>query len=136
LAEKMRGNHNSFNPWQGNLRIGHFDHVLNGYAVQACRVNNFPISALAVTHLDGLLEMEHWTHCEAYDVYSNEAVTARRLMWADGDARTNMLRAAVPYIGRAKASEHDAIKQIEHYVGIPVVIKSTGPTAENKVSLL
>jgi adenylosuccinate synthase len=139
LAEKMRGDHNLFNPWQGNLRVGHFDHVLNRYAMQACRLNNFPIKNLAVTHLDGLRGMDYWTHCELYNIDQdpNKGCTdAEALMWAEGDKRTEMLSSVVPFSSETSADEHNVIRNIESYAGIPVVIKSTGPTAKNKVSLL
>jgi adenylosuccinate synthase len=137
LAEKMRGDHNLYNQWQGNLRVGCFDHVLNRYAMQACLVNNFPISSLAVTHLDGLRGMDMWSHCELYDLDKKSGCTdAEALMWAEGDDRTKMLCSVKPYITETEANEHNVIRNIESYAGVPVVIKSTGPTAKNKVSIL
>ena len=138
LAEKMRGDHNLFNPWQGNLRVGHFDHVLNRYAMQACKLNNFPINNLAVTHLDGLRSMEHWKHCELYDVDRGpmNPIDPEALLWAEGDFRTNMLYGVKPFSTETAADEHNVIRHIESYAEVPVVIKSTGPTAKNKVSLL
>lgn len=137
LAEKMRGDHNFYNRWQGNLRVGCFDHVLNRYAMQACLVNNFPITSLAVTHLDGLRGMDMWSHCELYDLDKRSGCTdAEALMWAEGDDRTKMLCSVKPYITETEADEHNVVRNIESYAGVPVVIKSTGPTANNKVSLL
>ena len=139
LAEKMRHDHNLFNPWQGNLRVGHFDNVLNRYAMQACKLNNFPITRLAVTHLDGLWGMDSWTNCELYNIDQdpNKGCTdAEALLWAQGDTRTTMLSSVVPFSTETSADEHNVIRHIESYADVPVVIKSTGPTAKNKVSLL
>jgi adenylosuccinate synthase len=142
LAETVRGDFNLFNQWQGNLRIGYFDHVLNRYAMQACRVSNFPISALAVTHLDKLHGwVPTWKECSMYypniDTITNERrLDAEKLLWAEGDIRTNMLFDAKPGYEESSSDEHNVVRRIESYAEVPVVIKSTGSTAKNKISIL
>jgi adenylosuccinate synthase len=128
--------HNVHNKWQGHLRTGYFDGVLNRYAIQACRINNFPISALAVTHLDQLKGLKLWRHCELYDIDDLKPVDAEMLMWANDYDRTDMASRVKPFYVETEPDEHNVMRHIESYADVPVVIKSTGPTASDKVSLL
>ena len=129
--------HNSYNKWQGRPRIGSFDHVLTRYAMQACKVNNFPISGLAVTHLDQVKLVDDWQSCTMYDIDGPiPGVDAEALMWATAKDRTKLISGVTPFYEDAPPNEQAVYRSIESYAERPVLIKSFGPTANEKVSIL
>jgi hypothetical protein len=99
----------------------------------------FTLEQVLQAYPDGLWGMDSWTNCELYNIDQdpNKGCTdAEALLWAQGDTRTTMLSSVVPFSTETSADEHNVIRHIESYADVPVVIKSTGPTAKNKVSLL
>jgi len=57
--------HNQTNPWQREVRYGHFDAVLANYALQVTG----KMDLLALTHLDLLQHLHDWKYCTAYDPF-------------------------------------------------------------------
>jgi adenylosuccinate synthase len=56
LTDLLRDEHNEFNPWQQNFRVGYLDIPALRYAIEA----NGGIHGLAITHLDVLDKLESW----------------------------------------------------------------------------
>jgi len=110
--------HNRHGRWQGAFRVGHLDAVALRYALAVCG----GADALAVTHLDAPAPLL----CRTYDIgdritpapgLAGQAVLAERLLTAR------------PHYEPLGADPSGAI---EDALGVPVWIRSHGPTAADK----
>ncbi len=110
--------HNRRGRWQGAFRVGHLDAVALRYALEVCG----GADALAVTHLDAPAPFI----CRAYD-------NGSRLTPAPGlagqEALTRRLLTARPVYD---AVGGDPASVIEEELGVPVTLRSYGPTASDK----
>jgi adenylosuccinate synthase len=111
--------HNRHGRWQGAFRVGHFDAVALRYALEV----SGGADELAVTHLDAPAPLI----CTAYDLGSRITPAAD----LPGQARlTTRLLTARPRYAPAGA---DPAETIERALGVPVTVRSYGPTASDKV---
>lgn len=110
--------HNRHGRWQGAFRTGHLDAVALRYALEVCG----GADALAVTHLDAPAPLI----CTAYDLGERIAPAADLA----GQARlTARLLGARP---RYTTTGADPAETIERALGVPVAVRSYGPTASDK----
>lgn len=110
--------HNQHGRWQGAFRTGHLDAVALRYAVEVCG----GADELAVTHLDAPAPLI----CTAYDIGSRITPAAD----LTGQARlTARLLAARPRYAEVGAYPAETIEQA---LGVPVTVRSYGPTASDK----
>jgi adenylosuccinate synthase len=112
--------HNRRGRWQGAFRVGQLDAVALRYALEVCG----GADALAVTHLDAPAPLI----CRAYDIgariepagdLAGQETLARRLLTA---------RPVYEPVGA------DPAVTIEETLGVPVTIRSFGPTAADKTT--
>lgn len=117
--------HNGHGEWQGAFRVGHYDSVLAQYAIEVLG----GIDYLSVTHTDQNLD-----EVQIADRYSfgSEFETVYALPpphLSNPSMLTEQLFKAVPeYITQAVSA--DAISDV---LGVPVLIRSQGPTYNDKV---
>jgi adenylosuccinate synthase len=121
----MTDPHNPTNPWQGRFRFGHFDAVAHRYARDVCGGVD-GIDGIALTHLDAV--SERLLICRAYDW------TDRLPPGPPGDldrqeALTRRLLTTRPAYDPPPS---DWAGAVEDALGVPVVVTSHGPTAEDK----
>lgn len=109
--------HNVTGPWQGPFRRGHFDAVAHRYAIEACG----GVDALALTHLDAPVSRM----CTAYSGLASLPVTG-------GASLTSRLLDATPTYGEPVT---DWPAAVEEALGAPVALRSSGPTAVDKISV-
>jgi adenylosuccinate synthase len=117
--------HNPTNPWQGRFRFGHFDAVAHRYARDVCG----GVDGIALTHLDAV--SERLRMCRAYDW------TDRLTPGPPGDlerqeALTRRLLSTRPVYDPPLP---DWVGAVEDALGVPVVVTSHGPTAEDKLAV-
>jgi adenylosuccinate synthase len=141
LTAGLTDPYNPRNPWQGNLRVGWFDFVMLGYALKVCRLKGFPISGLAVTHLDQVSELGWWNYAHAYEDDDGHRMCPD-LVGLKPEERTKLLFNSHPVYkspgelsSSPNHSPYDVIETIEDLSKKKVWIKSSGPTAEDKVIL-
>ncbi|MDN3353319.1 adenylosuccinate synthetase [Actinomadura sp. DC4] len=112
--------HNAYGRWQGAFRVGHLDAVALRYALEACG----GADALAVTHLDAPAPLI----ATAYDAGTRLTPAAD----LDGQARlTARLMTARPLYAQVGP---DPAATIEETLGVPVALRSYGPTALDKTA--
>jgi adenylosuccinate synthase len=113
--------HNRHGRWQGAFRTGHLDAVALRYALEVCG----GADELAVTHLDAPAPLI----CTAYDI-GNRITPAEDL---PGQARlTARLLTARP---RYTELGPDPSETLERTLGVPVTLRSYGPTASDKTAV-
>jgi adenylosuccinate synthase len=110
--------HNRHGRWQGAFRTGHLDAVALRYALEVCG----GADELAVTHLDAPAPLI----CTAYDI--GDRITPATDL-AGQERLTARLLAARPRYAEAGP---DPAETIERALGVPVTIRSYGPTAADK----
>jgi adenylosuccinate synthase len=112
--------HNRHGRWQGAFRVGQLDAVALRYALRVCG----GADELAVTHLDAPAPLM----CTAYDL-GDRLTPATDL---PGQARlTARLLTARPRYGKVGG---DPAETIEQALGVPVTVRSYGPTAADKTT--
>ncbi|MBQ1023243.1 adenylosuccinate synthetase [Micromonospora sp. C95] len=117
--------HNPTNPWQGRFRFGHFDAVAHAYALAVAG----GVDGLALTHLDLVGHGFDLRICHRY------ADSAELVPGPAGDLNrqaaltTRLLRARPVYDAPPPVDWPTAVEQA---LGVPVVLTSHGPTAEDK----
>jgi adenylosuccinate synthase len=113
--------HNRHGRWQGAFRTGQLDAVALRYALEVCG----GADALAVTHLDAPAPLI----CEAYDLGTGIAPAADL---AGQALLTDRLLSARPRYSPVGA---DPAETIEATLGVPVALRSYGPTASDKTAI-
>lgn len=130
--------HNRMDDWQRHFRVGWLDLVATRYALKVtCGVN-----ALAVTGLDRLRDVPHWSVCTAYDTAAGRMKDVpppgKRDLCAQ-EALTGTLMKASPVLDRdfdrggtfdGRAREY--LTRVGLALGTRVTVASFGPTAEDK----
>ncbi len=110
--------HNRNGRWQGAFRVGHLDLVAARYALEVCG----GADELAVTHLDAPSPLV----CRAYDI-GTRLLPAGDLV---GQERlTERLLTARPVYDEVRG---DPAELIEGALGVPLTLRSYGPTADDK----
>jgi adenylosuccinate synthase len=110
--------HNGHGRWQGAFRVGHVDAVALRYALRVCG----GADALAVTHLDAPAPFV----CRAYDLGARIEPAADL---AGQELLTRRLFTARPVYEPVGADPAGTIGDI---LGVPVAIRSFGPTVADK----
>ncbi len=112
--------HNTFDQWQGQFRVGYFDLALLRYALAVCDETDF----LALTHVDKLQ-----SPCWIAESYSGlELVSAGDL--EQQEKLTKKLSTALAHY-RYVRSRSEFIEILEDFAK-PIGVFSTGPTANDK----
>jgi adenylosuccinate synthase len=115
---------NPANPWQGALRVGHFDAVAHRYALDVCG----GVDGLALTHLDTAADNPALRMCVDYD----GAVPTRG---ATGDlARQERLTLALRDSRPRLIPVTDWSATVSSELSAPVVLESYGPRSQDKTS--
>jgi adenylosuccinate synthase len=127
LTAELPDRHNGTGRWQGTFRVGHLDAVALRYAREVVG----GVDALAVTHLDVARARQDLLLCRAYDMCGRRV--ERLPAGPPGDlgrqaALTERLLTARPVY----AALTDPVTTIEDELGAPVVLRSYGPTADDK----
>lgn len=136
--------HNSGDGWQGEFRRGHPDALLLRYALAVVG----KLDGLLVSHLDAVARPNGLTWCDAYQ--APLIPQDRQLCRRDGDGRitallpgaaqdlahqarlTALLSAARPVMDTAPITGAvEFVEQLEARAGLPVVMRSSGPTFES-----
>ena len=119
--------HNPTNAWQGRFRVGHFDAVAHRYALAVVG----GIDGLALTHLDTAERRPDLRLCLDYrdgpDLRPGppgDLVRQERLTSALGKARPAALL--------APGGSDQWVGAVADALGVPVVLRSHGPTAGDK----
>ncbi|TYK48080.1 adenylosuccinate synthetase [Actinomadura decatromicini] len=127
LTAGLPDRHNAAGRWQGAFRVGHLDAVALRYALDAAG----GADGLAVTHLDVAGARPELRVCVAYEL---------------GGARVGRLDSGPPDLDRQAALTRRLVtarpvyeplggrpvERIEDLLGLPVVLRSYGPTAADK----
>lgn len=154
LAAVLPEPHNSWNDWQRDFRVGHYDFVATRYARDVVGKLDY----LAVTHADRLASLPEWRVCTAYHYqgeqtdlstcfqHTEKQIHALRVQrppdLAHQEQLTHLLQHCTPayqtfsHGSRAPiTSEEQAscFARIEKALSTPIAITSYGPTAEDKV---
>jgi adenylosuccinate synthase len=120
----LRDPHNPTNPWQGRFRLGHFDAVAHAYALEVTG----GVDGLVLTHLD-VASNHRLMMCRAYDW------TDRLASGPGGDLDRQERLTRRLLISRPRydgTTVRDWPGAVEDALGVPVVLTSHGPTAEDK----
>ncbi|HEY0636327.1 MAG TPA: adenylosuccinate synthetase [Pseudonocardiaceae bacterium] len=119
--------HNGTGRWQGAFRVGHLDLVALRHALGVCG----GVDALAVTHLDRPAPLV----CPAYEL---DGRTVTRLDPgadpADLAGRERFTRSLGRAVPRYRELDEDPARLLSAEAGAPVVLRSYGPTAADKVT--
>jgi adenylosuccinate synthase len=125
--------HNQTNPWQREVRYGHFDAVLANYALKAAGC----MDLLALTHLDLLQHLPDWKYCSGYDVsqvLADEFLFPNMTPGNDLERReqlTRVLCKAEPVYQNCAAEEGTVIGIIEELTGHKIGITAYGQTSQH-----
>jgi len=129
LTAELPDAHNGHNRWQGGFRVGHLDLVALRYALDVAG----GADELAVTHLDVARRRTDLRVCHAYRI---GATLADHLPpgppgdLARQESLTRRLLTARP-VYRPIA---DPVEELREATGLPVVLRSYGPTAADKTA--
>lgn len=142
LASKI-SEHNKNNPWQGPVRYGWFDAILTRYALGMTG----GVDMLAVTHMDGLSQLNEWKYCQGYLNYhdlirttSDATISGGRLTnFTPPDSPSLSLRKqitqglfeVVPEFETCEADDGIVIQKIEALTGESVGVVSHGPCSKD-----
>ncbi|SEO51255.1 adenylosuccinate synthetase [Actinacidiphila rubida] len=130
LAALLPEPHNGHGRWQGAFRVGHFDAVAHGYAVEVCG----GVDALAVTHLDAAARVGTLRICRGYGL---DGTLVERL--APGPPRdlvhqaelTGRLLGAAPAVWDTPGPDpEDWTAALSALLGAPVLVASSGPARQ------
>lgn len=125
--------HNAHGPWQGIWRQGWTDLPALRYAIEACHVDE-----LAVTHIDQTDAAKEWYVCTNYrsmvtPIHSRELLNITPPQERDPirqEIITEKLMNARPELELVEGGEVPDL--IANAVGVPISIKSYGPTYKDK----
>jgi adenylosuccinate synthase len=144
-ALRLTDPHNPTNAWQGRFRFGHFDAVAHRYALAVAG----GVDGLVLTHLDAV--DDRLLMCHAYDWtdrlvpgpagdLDRQAALTQRLMvsqprYGEPPSRRGSARPRGGSAGRNGGSAGPRagwVAAVEEALHTPVVLTSSGPTAEDK----
>ena len=130
LRERLPEPHNVDVGWQGPFRVGVFDAVAARYAISVAG----PIDGLALTHLDRVDRLPP-NVCTAYTASAGRTIN---VLPRDGSPKlTDLIRSCRPNLVRLSECSEPALRsEIEPALSLPVMIRSFGPTAHEKVQTL
>ncbi|MFG1999771.1 adenylosuccinate synthetase [Spirillospora sp. NPDC048911] len=128
LTADLPDRHNGPGRWQGAFRVGHLDAVTLRYALDVAG----GVNELALTHLDVARERDDLLLCRSYEL--DRRRVERLPVGPSGDldrqaALTRRLLAARPVYEPLG----DAVTAVEEIAGAPVRLRSSGPTAADKL---
>lgn len=137
LSDPLPEPHNETGVWQGAFRVGWFDMVLARYALAVCG----GADALAITHLDSFSAVDRRQVCVAYDVKEQKQThkqisrlepktTLTDISYQEGLRK--LVSNCTPIYEGASADNEEYVRLIERSLGVPVTIRSEGPTAMHK----
>lgn len=115
------GDHNQWGPWQRSFRTGNFDFLMFRYALDVAHGSD----EIALTCLDNRTQSQV---CGSYEVEA-QIVHEIPFKTLQGQELTQWLAKARPRYERWDLEVFERLVSLE---GIPVTIKSYGPTAEDK----
>jgi adenylosuccinate synthase len=124
LRPALVDDHNTTGPWQGALRVGHFDAVLARYALDVLAATGSAPTALALTHIDKV--QPPWAMCLRYGQHSrlSPAASLTKFLMQVGQAGLK------PHYARYE-SAGAFLNALEATLGLPLGIVSTGPEARS-----
>jgi len=146
LSERLQDNHNLNNPWQRAFRVGYLDLVALRYALAV----SGKVDGIGVTNLDRMDGIAEWRLCEAYRPPQLEPGLGRYFDCQGGiintikipadptdlqnqETLTRLLMEMKPvYSDCHMVDREDYLAQVSQKLGIPVALKSWGPTAGEK----
>jgi adenylosuccinate synthase len=142
LTKVQSDPNNPHNQWQGSIRFGWFDTTLTQYALKACQINGFPINSLAVTHIDQCGKDGAFINIKRYDRVGNTRIDVNGLLWSKD--RTALISKVVPINKNVPDAcdiyplgfKDKAVEDFEAALALPITIKSSGPKATDKESIL
>lgn len=134
LALLLPEPHNGNGGIQGVFRVGWFDLVLARYAIKVCG----GVDALAITNLDRWHDISNRKIAIAYRGQKNIIIPKIPIKTELTDLRfqeaiTGMLKSIHPVYKEVPRDNVDYLKMLALELGVPVVITSYGPTAEDKL---
>lgn len=131
LAAELPDAHNGHGRWQGAFRVGHLDLVALRYALSVAG----GADELAVTHLDVARRRTDLRVCHAYRIGDE---TVRHLpTYPPGDlTRQEQLTRRLLTARPVYRPMTDPAAELRAATGLPVVLRSYGPTAADKTSEL
>jgi len=123
--------HNPTNPWQGAFRFGHFDAVAHRYALEVAG----GVDGLALTHLD-LANLKPRAGspmkiCRRYDWTDRLPVG----LPGDLDRQARLAERLLDTRPEYDDPPRDWVATVQDELDVPVVLTSSGPTAEDKTAL-
>ena len=148
LTERLPDTHNVDNPWQQQFRVGYLDLVALRYAVKVTG----RVDGLVVSNLDRMENILEWKLCYAYD-YAGSAGHLAGFFDAQNqrvqditipndptdlnrmEQRTHLLEAMKPVYTTHERVRENYLAEISRSLGVPVMITSFGPTADEKVRM-
>jgi Adenylosuccinate synthase len=129
LTAELPDPHNGHNRWQGAFRVGHLDLVALRYALAVTG----GADELAVTHLDVARRRPGLRACHAYRI--GPTVVDRLPAGPAGDlARQEALTRRLLTARPVYRPLTDPVAELHEATGLPVVLRSHGPTAADKTA--
>lgn len=149
LSEQVQDTHNKENAWQRVFRVGYLDFVTLRYALAVIG----HIDGLVVTNLDRMQIIPEWLACNTYryscrskslpeffdlqeNLVCNIKIPVDVTDLGKHRERTEFLKKMQPVYSKILRDERAYIDLISRILGIPVIIKSSGPTANDKAATL
>lgn len=149
LSEQMQDDHNMNNPWQREFRVGYLDLLTLRYALSVTG----PLDGLVLTNLDRMREMADWLVCGRYQYVGSSASLPEFFSTQEDRVydykipadvtdlekhreRTDLLLSMRPDYTGIERDESALIDLVSDITGVPVVLTSTGPTADDKKNML
>ncbi|GAA2425214.1 adenylosuccinate synthase [Actinomadura vinacea] len=124
LTADLPDRHNGAGRWQGAFRVGHLDAVALGYALEVAG----GVDGLAVTHLDVAQARGDLRLCVAYDGMERIPVGQAGDLEHQAALTERLLTVRPVYA----PLPDDQVTAIEDALDAPVVLRSYGPTADDK----
>lgn len=131
LSHLLPDARNITNNWQQNFRVGWLDMVLLRYALEVVK----PLDMLAVTNLDRLAKLPTLKVASHYNlkqerIHSLEVAPSPSLEYQE--ALGQRLFSCRPHLQKLANSE-ELLSYLEEQLGLPIGIRSYGPSANDKV---
>lgn len=135
LTEFLQREHNGYNDWQGDFRVGWFDIIASRYALEVAGGVDF----LALTNLDKLERLSPIKACVEYETDKGKRIFQIRkdeLSKQDKKERTDLLMNCKAVYKEFKSLDNylNFLESVDG-LGTPIKIFSYGPTRGEKVML-